>query len=724
LEYSISYIDGNIFEDLNPTILAWHLSKITAPNGRTVSFNYTPTTYSAPNPIWQAGRGKKESTSPTSPTRTNAIKKAILEYIEVDSVKVELNKSIETTLEPSGKFFLTQLTYNDATYQLDSVVVRYNNERRYSYALTYVNMDRRRFLTTVIQPDGSKYSFEYYHHPIAYPIVDAVPSNMDNGPERDDYGYWNGNNSTNSFGLMSKITYPTKGYSEFTYERQQYAQALEVQLPELTRKLETASNQPDQITNRYTLYGTRIRTITNYSAASVVEITKEYIYSINTNGVPCSGVLYQSRPYFMNPLIYGQKTYVGGGGWNKNYNIDEPPVGYSYVTEKYQDGSYIRYRFSEYLDNPDQNSHTNIQPNNITVNIPLALDLTYLGINRVASNSAKRGLLIEKLIYDSNVNQKLQEQNLYKNISVNRFLTPIEMDLICHCNSNFIQQDSSYIVAFSGFAGDNVGGGVSRKNFLQAHPQVQQKIKTDNVLSEEWYRYNAYDQLSSKAIVNNSTDTLRTDYVHPTEHSRWYSTTLTAQNRLSPVIEQTTYHINSSSQNEVERIRTTYKYAHTNNQVLVPDTIQSSLSGSNQWRTDKTYDLYDTKGNVIQQTAIDEKPITYLWSYKNQYPIAKIEGATHTEVNAVINAVFGVPNTDALAALLIPNETKLQDGSLQNALPDALVTTYTYKPLVGIQSVTDPRRVTSYYEYDSFGRLQTVTKAGKVIESYDYHYKD
>ena len=55
---------------------------------------------------------------------------------------------------------------------------------------------------------------------------------------------------------------------------------------------------------------------------------------------------------------------------------------------------------------------------------------------------------------------------------------------------------------------------------------------------------------------------------------------------------------------------------------------------------------------------------------------------------------------------------------------NALVTTYTYKPLVGIASMTDPRGVVTNYEYDGFGRLKTVTQAGKVIEKYDYHFRD
>lgn len=60
---------------------------------------------------------------------------------------------------------------------------------------------------------------------------------------------------------------------------------------------------------------------------------------------------------------------------------------------------------------------------------------------------------------------------------------------------------------------------------------------------------------------------------------------------------------------------------------------------------------------------------------------------------------------------------------MREKLPNAQVSTYTYKALVGMTSMTDPRGTTTY-EYDSFGRLSKVKDAkGKVINTYDYHYQ-
>jgi hypothetical protein len=55
---------------------------------------------------------------------------------------------------------------------------------------------------------------------------------------------------------------------------------------------------------------------------------------------------------------------------------------------------------------------------------------------------------------------------------------------------------------------------------------------------------------------------------------------------------------------------------------------------------------------------------------------------------------------------------------------DALMTTYTYDPLIGMTSSTDPKNETRYYEYDSLQRLMNIKdKDGNIIKHIDYHYQ-
>ncbi|MNL85260.1 hypothetical protein D3C87_2135140 [compost metagenome] len=63
-------------------------------------------------------------------------------------------------------------------------------------------------------------------------------------------------------------------------------------------------------------------------------------------------------------------------------------------------------------------------------------------------------------------------------------------------------------------------------------------------------------------------------------------------------------------------------------------------------------------------------------------------------------------------------------SSIRSSLTGARVWTYTYSPLVGMNSETDVKGMTTYYEYDAFQRLKCIKdQAGNIIKSFDYHYK-
>ncbi len=53
----------------------------------------------------------------------------------------------------------------------------------------------------------------------------------------------------------------------------------------------------------------------------------------------------------------------------------------------------------------------------------------------------------------------------------------------------------------------------------------------------------------------------------------------------------------------------------------------------------------------------------------------------------------------------------------------AQMTSYTFDPTIGMTSASDPNGVTTYYEYDTFGRLKTVRDySGQILKNYSYKY--
>ncbi len=146
------------------------------------------------------------------------------------------------------------------------------------------------------------------------------------------------------------------------------------------------------------------------------------------------------------------------------------------------------------------------------------------------------------------------------------------------------------------------------------------------------------------------------------------------------------------------------------------------------------YKEYDSKGNI---TEIEDKTsgltTSFIWGYRQQYPIAQIVNATYSEIETVL----GTTNMGKLMNGYILNPipyppTVLTDTEIRNmlaplrtSLPDAQVTTYTYKPLVGMTSETDINGRTTYYEYDNFNRLKTIKDHdGNILKQFEYHYKN
>lgn len=142
--------------------------------------------------------------------------------------------------------------------------------------------------------------------------------------------------------------------------------------------------------------------------------------------------------------------------------------------------------------------------------------------------------------------------------------------------------------------------------------------------------------------------------------------------------------------------------------------INGDLKPNSCYEIETAYD-YDQNHNLIQSSSRSGLITSYLWGYNQNYPVAKVENATYAQ----LKALFGGTLPDFGGGGL----TIAQENSLR-ALPNILVTTYTYKPLVGIVTATDPRGVVTKYDYDASGRLITKKdNSDKLLQSIEYNYK-
>lgn len=134
------------------------------------------------------------------------------------------------------------------------------------------------------------------------------------------------------------------------------------------------------------------------------------------------------------------------------------------------------------------------------------------------------------------------------------------------------------------------------------------------------------------------------------------------------------------------------------------------------------YLKYDTYGNPIYIIKDEVTKVVFIWGYKGEYPVAKIENATYEEVQRALGCA-----PDLLSSSL-EYDNRIEGLRTHKELSHAHVTIYKYKPLVGLVAITSPLGITTNYTYDSSNRLKRISMKEmggieKILESYDYHYQ-
>lgn len=152
---------------------------------------------------------------------------------------------------------------------------------------------------------------------------------------------------------------------------------------------------------------------------------------------------------------------------------------------------------------------------------------------------------------------------------------------------------------------------------------------------------------------------------------------------------------------------------------------QSSFDFDARYENRVQFNTYNSNGDLLEQQITNGSKTSYLYSYKNQYPIAEIKNADYATIESILGGAAAVSSfaasnpTDVTLNALI---SMLRNSPL---LKDAQITSYTYKPLVGLTSSTDAKGMTTYYNYDAFQRLKAIKdQNNNILKQTDYHYKN
>ncbi len=231
-----------------------------------------------------------------------------------------------------------------------------------------------------------------------------------------------------------------------------------------------------------------------------------------------------------------------------------------------------------------------------------------------------------------------------------------------------------------------------------------------------FYNYNNNYQIAGSEVVNSKGETLETENTYPEIGSRLYN-----ENRIASPIETIISKKVGSNIDVLSAQKTIYADFLGN---YLPSKVQTS-KGESSLEDRIVYHNYDNQGNPVEVSKKDGTKIYYVWGYEKSQPIAKIENFTSlsSSQQSAINKAVTASNADIDAASEDSLRAKLT--LLRNAFSSAQVTTFTYDPLIGVTSITDPRGEVIYYEYDNFNRLHFIKDAsGNLIKEHRYNYKN
>jgi len=720
------------------TAVTWYLTAITTPNGDKIQFKYkkegdlfvntrlreslslVSTQSGCSGSIYNIGSTGDAHLSILHLSYLSQITSSAGETIDfASSASEELEYTYTNTSPIPGidkATFDKAILRNNGNYKLklDTLSISNAKEKLKKFTFKYTNSFTKRLHLDTLKADQYKYVFKY--NTTSLPVYNAKRS--------DNWGYYNDKSYDNTAysalyqyrtpdlakmkaETLEEIIYPTGGSTKFEYEAHTYS------------KIATLYSDPQNLfglkNENGTAGGLRIRKIISRpnGASSAGEVVKEYFYTNldNTSSGILSGIpvyetiMKQTDTGYSNTGYYQSENYINPLG-----NTNGAHVTYSRVIEKLSDGSSTVYYYTNHEDQKDESAAYGIS--NISYQSAL--------IAPFSSKEAGRGLLKAE-VHKNSGNVVLDSTYYEYKYPYDPFIKSVSRNYYPFYFAPYCVTSFETMFCYKQYACIPT---------LNKKTEVIYDISGKNpVTTTTNYSYNTKNLLSTTNFTRSDGKIQTTKFVYPFEITNNPDTAIfrkmTEKNLLSDYVEKIIY---LGTNQVIDGEYRKFSETKANSGIFKPGRIDYlpktaiTLNSQSSYYQPEIYLSYDNWGNVKESKTVSGNiTTTYIWGYNYQYPIAKIIGASYSDVTGKITEA-------SLNTISTKSEPSTADyttiNGLRSSLPNAFVTTYSYKPFIGIEIMTDPKGIVTKYEYDSFGRLIKVIQADRKIESYDYHYKN
>jgi YD repeat-containing protein len=504
-------------------------------------------------------------------------------------------------------------------------------------------------------------------------------------------------------GMLKKLIYPTKGYTELDYESNVFKiggnQILGGGLRIKSQKLSADGSSIRNLTYNYTE--------PDDTSSGYVNNVPSYGYPLNIPPAEYTGS--QKANFIKTTFLTYIKSLVGLDVTQNNY------VGYSRVKEEEIGNGFSIYEYTS------PKKYRSIQPVSSS-NSYYIRNSALPFLNTPLNFDAKTGKLVKKEVYNSSAQLIQTEENSYTYDSL--LIYNISRTRLVPLMRTNITTASTYDANVQLRTHRNL---ITNKRITNYFYDNGNRTNSQDEIA---YRYNSLLSITEEVIKKKSSGKVESKkYYYPKDNvmsNEPFVADMIAKNLIrSPL--KTEFYENSIKLFEEKVI---FGNNISTNNFLLPKNIYSAkfpnalpfLTNIGNLEKKLTYDQYDDKGNILQYTPENGIPVSIIWGYNKTMPIAKIENIKYAEIPLnLITDVQNASDTGTEISLLNALSALRHEFALRNTM----ITTYSYKPLVGISTITDPKTMTTRYEYDNFGRLQFVRDHnGNILSENEYHYKN
>ncbi len=501
-------------------------------------------------------------------------------------------------------------------------------------------------------------------------------------------------------GMLNKITYPTKGYTKFNFEPHQFLPSSDfgdyiIEASDIVYNSASGNYQENYMgstTVNSRGAGLRIEEIISYDNDSRFVSRKKFSYE--------GGKL-------LEPINFWRIERYLSTQPNSSSTTDNIDVNYYHIWT----GSGTNYSQSFLIPNPIgyntvvvKNSNTETNQANEKING----SSVYQFHNEESSYNPQVGRV--SYSYLSNKNGLLR--NVEQRNGSNGVVQSTQYNYQRIEQSDFLSISAKIIAPVNG------SDGLIRLEYtlLKSDWWKQSEITEtlDGVVTAKSYQYSddGWGNVTSTSTTNSNKKEYQTRFQYPNDFSggaaNTYGSNLLRDNHMyRQVLEQTT----TVGSTPTQKVTTTYSNPNGSGNI-VPTLIKNYPTSTTE--AVSTSYQYDNRGNVRQVLGQDGVPTAFIWGYNQTLPVAKVVGATFSEIEDVLSDNFHA-GSEGLS------DTQLRD--LRRELSNAQITTYTHDPLVGITSETDPNGRKMIYHYDDLNRLQWIeSQEGHVVQKMEYQY--